>query len=109
MEGHCERMRSNGHELQQEHFLTGHKVFTAESGKALEIFKTYVEQVSQDHGQAGFEYLQKRRLHNLPGQLVPVLCHPLGVFLIFRWNFSLYLLPFILSLGTTENSLAPSA
>ena len=27
-------------------------------------------------GLAGFEYLQRRRLHNLPGQPVPVLCHP---------------------------------
>jgi len=34
------------------------------------------EQAAQDLVQAGLEYLQRRRLHNLPGQPVPVLCHP---------------------------------
>ena len=34
------------------------------------------EQAAQDHVQVGFEYLQRRRLHSLPGQPVPVLCHP---------------------------------
>jgi len=29
------------------------------------------EQAAQDHVQAGLEYLQRRRLHNLPGQPVP--------------------------------------
>ena len=71
----------------------------------------YLQQVAQDLAQAGFEYLQRRRLHNLPGQPVPVLRHP-QIFLMFRWNFpciSLCLLPLVLSLGTTENSLAPSS
>ena len=35
----------------------------------------HLEQVAQDHVQAGFEYLQRRRLHNLSGQPVPVLSH----------------------------------
>ena len=34
------------------------------------------KQAAQDRVQVGFEYLQRRRLHNLPGQPVPVLCHP---------------------------------
>ena len=34
------------------------------------------EQAAQHRVQAGLEYLQRRRLHNLPGQPVPVLCHP---------------------------------
>ena len=34
------------------------------------------EQAAQDLVQAGLEYLQRRRLYNLPGQPVPVLCHP---------------------------------
>ena len=34
------------------------------------------EQAAQDRVQAGLEYLQRRRLHNLPGQPVPVLHHP---------------------------------
>jgi len=36
----------------------------------------HVEQVAQDLVQVGFEYLQRRRLHNPSGQPVPVLCHP---------------------------------
>ena len=34
------------------------------------------EQDAQGLIQVGFEYLQRRRLHNLPGQPVPVLRHP---------------------------------
>ena len=35
----------------------------------------HLQQAAQDCVQAGFEYLQRRRLHKLPGQPVPVLCH----------------------------------
>ena len=34
------------------------------------------EQTAQDLVQAGLEYLQRRRLYNLPGQPVPGLRHP---------------------------------
>jgi len=34
------------------------------------------QQAAQDCIQAGLEYLQRRRLHNLPGQPVPGLRHP---------------------------------
>ena len=34
------------------------------------------EQAAQDRVQAGLEYLQRRRLHNLPGQPGPGLRHP---------------------------------
>jgi len=34
------------------------------------------EQAAQELVQVGLEYLQRRRLHNLPGQPGPVLCHP---------------------------------
>jgi len=34
------------------------------------------QQAAQDLVQAGLKYLQRRKLHNLPGQPVPVLCHP---------------------------------
>ena len=34
------------------------------------------QQAAQDLVQAGLEYLQRRRLHNLPGQPVPGLRHP---------------------------------
>jgi len=36
----------------------------------------HLQQAAQDLVQAGLEYLQRGRLHNLPGQPVPVLCHP---------------------------------
>ena len=36
----------------------------------------HLEQVAQDLIQVGLEYLQRRRLHNLPGQPLPVLRHP---------------------------------
>ena len=36
----------------------------------------HLQQAAQDLVQAGLEYLQGRRLHNLPGQRVPVLHHP---------------------------------
>ena len=36
----------------------------------------HLQQAVQDRVQAGLEYLQRRRLHNLPGQPVLVLCHP---------------------------------
>ena len=36
----------------------------------------HLQQAAQDLVQAGAEYLQRRRLHNLPGQPVPVLRHP---------------------------------
>ena len=36
----------------------------------------HLQQAAQDLVQAGLEYLQRRRLHNIPGQPVPVLCRP---------------------------------
>ena len=36
----------------------------------------HLQQAAQDRVQAGLEYLQRRRLHHLPGQPVPVLRHP---------------------------------
>ena len=36
----------------------------------------HLQQAAQDLVQAGLEYLQRRRLHKLPGQPVPVLHHP---------------------------------
>ena len=36
----------------------------------------HLQQAAQDRIQVGFEYLQRSRLHNLPGQPGPVLRHP---------------------------------
>ena len=38
--------------------------------------ESHPEQAAQDCVQAGREYLQRMRIHNLPGQPVPVLRHP---------------------------------
>jgi len=38
--------------------------------------KGHLQQAAENHVQAGLEYLQRRRLHNLPGHPVPVLRHP---------------------------------
>lgn len=36
----------------------------------------FLEENAQEIIQVGFEYLLRRRLHNLSGQSVPLLCHP---------------------------------
>ena len=36
----------------------------------------HLQQAAQELVQVGLEYLQRRRLHNLPGQPLPVLRHP---------------------------------
>jgi len=36
----------------------------------------HLQQAAEDFVQAGLEYLQRRRIRNLPGQPVPGLCHP---------------------------------
>jgi len=35
-----------------------------------------LQHVTRHNVQVGFEYLHRRRLYNLSGQSVPVLCHP---------------------------------
>jgi len=73
----------------------------------------HLEQAAQDHVQAGLEYLQRRRLRNLTGQPVPGLRHSQSEVLA-HVQLELPLLQFaptasVLSLGTTEKSLAPSS
>jgi len=71
-----------------------------------------LKQVTQESLQKDFEHPQRKRLHSLSGQPVPVFCHPQmnNFFLTFVWKFLcliLCLLPFALLLDT-EKSLAPS-
>ena len=48
----------------------------------------HLQQAAQDLVQAGLEYLQRRRLHNLPGQPVPVCSTlPAKASLRFLWQF----------------------
>jgi len=45
------------------------------SSPTLLLKQGHLQQAAQDLVQAGLEYLQRRRLHNFPGQPVPVLHH----------------------------------
>jgi len=38
--------------------------------------QSHLQQAAQELVQASLKYLQRRRIHNLPGQPVPVLRHP---------------------------------
>ena len=67
----------------------------------------HLQQAAQDLVQAGLQYLQRRRLHNLPGQPVPVLRHPQREEALphVQTNFlcfSLCPFPLVLSLNITE-------
>jgi len=53
------------------------------------------EQAAQDHGQAGLEYLQRRRLPSLPGQPGPGLRHPQREEVLPHLQLELPLLQFV--------------
>ncbi|NXW46676.1 PALLD protein, partial [Nyctiprogne leucopyga] len=54
-----------------------HRVDGPKPNYSAPIFtKEHLNDITQEGVQAGLECLQRRRLHNLPGQPVPVLCHP---------------------------------
>jgi len=68
--------------------------------------QVHLEQAAQGHIPAGFEYLQRRRLHNTSGQC-SITLKVKKFFLMFSWDFlrfGLCLLPLVLSLGPTEES-----
>jgi len=74
----------------------------------------HLQQAAQDPVQVGLEYLQRRTIHNLPGQRVPVLRHPQREEVLPHVQTELPMpqfvpLPLVLSLGTTEKSLPPSS
>lgn len=49
--------------------------------------RVHLKQVAQNHVQAGFETLQRRRLHNLSGQRVPDLCQPQSTVFPRVWKY----------------------
>ena len=55
----------------------------------------HLEQVAQYPVQPGFEYLQRRRIHSLSGQPVPVFHHPQREEVLPRIQTELPLLPFV--------------
>ena len=54
-----------------------------------------LEQVAQDCVQAGFQYLQRRRIHSPSGQPVPVLHHPQSEEILPRVQMELPMLQFV--------------
>jgi len=55
----------------------------------------HLQQAAQDLVQAGLEYLQRRRLHSLPGQPVPGLRHPQREEVLPRVQMELPVLQFV--------------
>ena len=73
----CPLGRSQNHRITQNYRMlgVGRDLWGSSSPTPLPK-QGHLEQAAQDLVQAGLEYLQRRRLHNLPGQPVPVLRHP---------------------------------
>ena len=55
----------------------------------------HLQQTAQDLVQAGFEYVQRRRIHNLPRQPVPMLHHPQSKEVPLRVQMELPTLQFV--------------
>jgi len=55
----------------------------------------HLQQAAQDLVQARLKYLQRRRLHSLPGQPVPVLRHPQREEVLSRVQMELPVLHFV--------------
>jgi len=55
----------------------------------------HLEQAAEDIVQAGLQYLQRRRLHNLSGQPLPVLRHPQREEILPHIQTELPVLPFV--------------
>jgi len=66
----------------------------------------HLEQVPQDLVQAGFEYLQRRRIHKLSGQPVPVLRHPFSALSPFLHPSPFYSSDFLSHLSAEELGFA---
>ena len=63
--------------MSQNHRIVGvGRDLCGSSSPTLLLKQGHLHQAAQDLVQVGLEYLQRRRLHNLPGQPVPVLRHP---------------------------------
>ena len=65
------------------------------SSPTLLLKQGHLQQAAQDLVQVGLEYLQRRRLHSLPGQPVPVLRHTQREEVLPRVQTELLLLQFV--------------
>ena len=54
----------------------------------------HLQQAAQDLVQVGLEYLQRRTIHNIPGQPVPVLRHPQSEEILPHVQMELAMFPF---------------
>ena len=68
-------MPSTCHVEQNHRMLEDGKDFWKSSGPAPLLKQNHLEQAAQDHVQTVLKHPQRWRLHNLPGQPVPVLSH----------------------------------
>jgi len=62
----------------------------------LPLKQGHLQQAAQHRVQAGLEYLQRRRLHSLPGQLVPGFRHPQREEVLPHVQMELPMLQFVL-------------
>ena len=63
-------------QLQNHRMIEAGRDFGRSPGPTSQPKQGYLQPVAQDHVQMALEYLHRWRLHNLPGQAVPVLRHP---------------------------------
>jgi len=86
---------SNEDELQNHRMLgVGRDLYGSSSPTPLPK-QGHLQLAAQDRVQAGLEYLQRRRLHNLPGQPVSVLRHPQSEEVLPHVQTELPMLPFV--------------
>ena len=70
-------MRAWTHTESQNHRMVGFgRDLCGSSSPTLLPKQGHLQQAAEDLVQAGLEYLQRRRIHKLPGQPVAVLSHP---------------------------------
>ena len=99
----------------QNHRIIGIRRDLCRSSSSTSLLKqVHLDQAAQDIVQAGFEYLQWRRIHNLCGQPVPGLHDAQSEEFLPHVQMELPMLQFVPvapypSLGTIEKSLAPSS
>jgi len=91
---HCKVDRSLGAVLSQNHRMVGvGRDLGGSSSPTLPPKQGHLQQAAGDFVQAGLEYLQRRRLHHLPGQPVPVLRY-CSIFCPKFCNFYLFMLQY---------------
>ena len=87
VEGTCPELNPKDNQPESSGKFCGYRITESQNGRGwkgplwvtqsnLLLKKAHLQQAAQDLVQVGLGYLQRRRLHPLPGQPVPGLCHP---------------------------------